>query len=216
MCFADWERERLLVWRRIEPGQCELLITAGSASCEADFCPDCEGTTGLHEGAGEGGHQHGECDLTCGLCQVDDSSAPAAAAAAAAVACSDEPTYYPRESLPDGYLWETPMSSEMLADSIVIMSNTVGASVILASGKKFFQAEPQKEYEMAMRFFKEGHGMCAAYIVLLAAGTFVAILVASEILDTWVALYALSTALSLLWSLKNGAENASVCDAIFI
>ena len=108
------------------------------------------------------------------------------------------------------------MSSEMLADSIVIMSNTVGASVILASGKKFFQAEPQKEYEMAMRFFKEGHGMCAAYIVLLAAGTFVAILVASEILDTWVALYALSTALSLLWSLKNGAENASVCDAIFI
>ena len=43
----------------------------------------------------------------------------------------DEPEYYPRESLPDGYLWETPYSSEMLADSVVILSNIVGAAAIV-------------------------------------------------------------------------------------
>eukprot|EP01043_Picozoa_sp_COSAG02_P071362 COSAG02_NODE_13009_length_1461_cov_1.169604_2_plen_184_part_00 len=78
---------RLTRWCRIEEGQCELLIAAGSASCENDFCGNCEGSTGVHQGDGQGGHQHGECDRTCGLC-------PAAAVASAN--CSDEPIFYPR------------------------------------------------------------------------------------------------------------------------
>ena len=124
--------------------------------------------------------------------------------------CSSEPVFYPRESLPDGYLWETPGSSEMLADSIVILTNAVGATAILGSARvDLLQKTMGAEHEAAMSFFRPEHSMCVAFILLLAFGTYAGILVVSQILDTWVALYALSVAVSLLWSLKNAFPRKS-------
>lgn len=178
-----------------DEGQCETLISSGVASCENDFCSDCEGTTGIHQGNGEGGHQHGECDRACGLCTVDSASNSN---------CSEAAVYYPKDSLPAGYLWETPFSSEMLADSIVILTNVVAATMILTSAKSdLLQRQIDPEEEEAITYLLPGHGACIAYLLLSAAATVVLIVVVSEIADTWVALYAMSVALSLLWSLKN-------------
>jgi hypothetical protein len=119
---------------RIEEGTCDVLISTGSSSCEHDFCTDCEGSTNSSEGVGTGGHQAGLCDLD-------------------GTACSDEPVYYPRESLPDYYLWETPFSSEMLADSVVLLSNFVGAVAIVVASKHPILREPMsQEAKNAMAF----------------------------------------------------------------
>ena len=37
---------------------------------------------------------------------------------------------YPRESLPEGYLWETPAAAEWLAVAMVLLANLLGAAAI--------------------------------------------------------------------------------------
>lgn len=140
-----------------------MLIYTGSSSCEGDFCTACEGSTNSSEGVGVGGHQAGICDLSCGLCAADDSAVDG-------TECSDEPVYYPRESLPDGYLWETPFSSEMLADSVVILSNIVGVVAIVAGSKHPIVGQPMsQEAQDAMSFIppraiKTAMGMVLLYL----------------------------------------------------
>ena len=90
----------------------------------------------------------------------------------------------------------------MLADSLVILTNAVGASAILWSAKTDMQPM-ELAHEEAMQFFLPAHRMHVACILLIAAAVYVGTLVLSEIRDTWVAVYALSVSLSLLWSLKN-------------
>ena len=37
---------------------------------------------------------------------------------------------YPRESLPEGYLWQTPAAAEWLAVAMVLLANLLGAAAI--------------------------------------------------------------------------------------
>ena len=120
----------------IEDGTCDMLISEGHFSCERDFCSTCEGLILPHAGEGVGGHQRGECDRSCGICQPPPVSPSAATncttAADARVQYLKE--VYAGSSIPSGYVWTTPASSEFVATVSIVLFNSVAAMAILCQG----------------------------------------------------------------------------------
>jgi hypothetical protein len=177
----------------IGAGTCDTLVAEGSFTCARDFCYDCEGVTGSREGLGTGGHQTGECDLTCNFC--DQTPLPDLPAA-----CDDEAPLYPVEELPEGYVWETPYWSEILADAIVILTNLAGLLVIV------FQDELRQPLDVLQAVSVDAPlAQILNGLGVVGAGAAMMFLSTRE-LDMWAWCYAVVTGLALIWSGSGGGQ----------
>eukprot|EP01043_Picozoa_sp_COSAG02_P011268 COSAG02_NODE_412_length_22836_cov_41.209966_12_plen_632_part_00 len=172
---------------KIGAGTCDTLVSEGSFTCARDFCYDCEGVTGSHEGVGTGGHQTGQCDLTCNLC--DETPLPETQAA-----CDDNAPLYPVEELPDGYIWETPFLSEVVADAIVITTNFGGLLVIIYHDDIRQPTDVLKVVSIEAPLAQILNGLA----VVGVAGAMM--FFSTKELDLWVWGYAFSTGVALIWS----------------
>ena len=170
---------------KVGAGTCDSLVSEGSFTCARDFCYDCEGVTGSREGVGTGGHQTGQCDLTCNFCDETPLPAPA---------CDDNAPLYPVEELPDGYIWETPMLSEVVADVIVILTNVGGLLVIYYHDDIRQPLDVMKVVSIEAPLAQILNGL----VVVGAAGAMM--LFSTKELDLWVWGYAFVTGVALIWS----------------